>query len=123
MARPLGAGDDDGVEQELERLARSSYWTEADGRSAVELWRRSGMKRIEFCSRSGIGEKRLARWAKRLEGRVRPDLVEVDVAGLVEARAAVPAVVIEIGAARVFVNDGATEQLLVEVLRAVVATC
>jgi hypothetical protein len=42
------------------------YWSETEGRRAVEAWRRSGESAAAFARRHGIRSKRLVWWSKRL---------------------------------------------------------
>ena len=44
----------------------TSYWSEREGRRAVEGWRRSGEPIAVFARRRGIRAKRLKWWSKRL---------------------------------------------------------
>ena len=44
----------------------SSYWSEDEGRRAVEAWRRSGETASAFARQHGIRAKRLVWWSKRL---------------------------------------------------------
>jgi hypothetical protein len=47
-------------------------WTEAEGRIAVDAWRRSGQSLDVFSRKSGISTWRLKAWSKRLDSG-RPD--------------------------------------------------
>jgi transposase-like protein len=42
------------------------YWSEKEGRRAVEAWRRSGESSSAFARRHGIRAKRLKWWSERL---------------------------------------------------------
>ena len=51
---------------DIEDLKRSSYWSEREGRRAIELWRASGLPLIEFAARTGLRRQRLEYWRKRV---------------------------------------------------------
>ncbi len=51
----------------IEDLLDNGYWSEREGREAVELWRASGESVSEFCARTGLRRRRLTYWAQRLE--------------------------------------------------------
>jgi hypothetical protein len=42
------------------------YWSDTEGRRAVEAWRRSGESAAAFGRRHGVRAKRLVWWSKRL---------------------------------------------------------
>ena len=44
------------------------YWREAEARVVVAAWRRSGETLAAFARQRGVHPRRLARWARRLEG-------------------------------------------------------
>ena len=47
----------------------SRYWREAEARVVVAAWRQSGETLTAFARRRGVHPRRLARWARRLEGK------------------------------------------------------
>lgn len=51
---------------EIEDLKRSSYWSEPEGRRAIELWSASGLTLLEFAARTGLRRQRLEYWRKRV---------------------------------------------------------
>ena len=51
----------------IEDLLDNGYWSECEGRMAVELWRASGESLSGFCARTGLRRTRLTYWARRLE--------------------------------------------------------
>lgn len=51
---------------EIEDLKRSSYWSEGEGRCAIELWRSSGLTLGEFATQTGLRRNRLDYWRERL---------------------------------------------------------
>lgn len=53
----------------------SKYWSEDEGRRAVEAWRRSGETATAFARRHGLRAKRLVWWSKRLVATVAPAAV------------------------------------------------
>jgi hypothetical protein len=57
----------------MPKSTRSRYstrrrWTEADARTALEDFDRSGLSERAFALREGIERQRLQRWRRRLEG-------------------------------------------------------
>jgi hypothetical protein len=50
----------------------SSYWSEDEGRRAVEAWRRSGESATAFARRHGLRARRLVWWSKRLVATAAP---------------------------------------------------
>lgn len=56
----------------LRDVFQKSYWREADARTAVEAWQRSGQPISSFARRHGLQPHRLSRWASRLQRRGRP---------------------------------------------------
>src|SRR5690606_26312583 len=69
----------------------SSYWSEDEGRRAVEAWRRSGETATAFARRHGLRAKRLVWWSKRLAASKTP--VTVSFAPAVVANSDVVAVI------------------------------
>ncbi len=57
---------------DIEDLKRSSYWSEREGRRAIELWRASGLPLLEFATRTGLRRQRLEYWRKRVSSPSRP---------------------------------------------------
>ena len=55
----------------------ADYWTETDGRRAVEAWRRSGESGAAFARRHGVSAKRLRWWSKRLAAPTSSPLVSL----------------------------------------------
>jgi hypothetical protein len=55
-----------GMRRELVAAARSNYWSEDDGRTAVTAWRESGESATRFGARHGLSARRLRWWARRL---------------------------------------------------------
>ena len=53
----------------------SSYWSENEGRRAVEAWRQSGETGTAFARRHGIRAKRLVWWSERLAATASPTSV------------------------------------------------
>jgi hypothetical protein len=51
------------------------YWKEAEARVVVVAWRQSGESLTAFARRRGVHPRRLARWARRLEGAERTGAV------------------------------------------------
>jgi hypothetical protein len=49
----------------------SGYWREAEARVVVAAWRQSGATLTAFARSRGVHPRRLARWARRLEGKRR----------------------------------------------------
>ena len=49
------------------RVAARRYWREADARVVVEAWRRSGESLSTFARCYRVHDKRIARWASRME--------------------------------------------------------
>jgi transposase-like protein len=43
------------------------YWREADARQALAALDRSGLSLREYCERTGVSERKLRRWKRRLE--------------------------------------------------------
>lgn len=43
------------------------YWREADARQALAALERSGLSLREYCERTGVSERKLRRWKRRLE--------------------------------------------------------
>ncbi len=51
---------------QIEKLASVVYWSEKEGRLAVDAWRRSGLTKGAFEERHGIGAQRIRYWSKRM---------------------------------------------------------
>ena len=97
----------------------------------VAAWRASGVTAAEFCAREGLGRRALSRWSQRLLSEATPAVPPVRLARLLRTAtpasvtasapsgpsvAADPALVIEIGGARVTVGRDADLAMVVTVL-------
>ena len=52
--------------RELAAVAKSDYWSEAEGRLAVAAWRASGESAVRFGEHHGLSARRLRWWGLRL---------------------------------------------------------
>ncbi|MDQ3033391.1 MAG: hypothetical protein M3Y87_13310 [Myxococcota bacterium] len=63
----------------LEDLRAIPYWSEVEGRRAVELWRKSGASLRAFAARTGVPAARFSYWRKRLGAATQNTLAPVTV--------------------------------------------
>lgn len=104
--------------KQLEQLAASSYWREADARKVVGEWKRSGRSVRQFASERGVSRQRLGRWVARLAAESGTGVAfhpvrVVDVSATVEQR---PIEIVLAGGTVVRVPSGVDEAELVRVL-------
>ena len=52
--------------RELATVARSAYWSEAEGQLVVAAWRASGETAVRFGEKHGLSARRLRWWERRL---------------------------------------------------------
>jgi transposase-like protein len=62
--------------------ARTTRWREADARSALDAWKRSGQSAHAFAREHGITAQRLYWWRDRLSTRQLKSLVPGEVVGI-----------------------------------------
>jgi len=93
----------------------------------VAAWRASGLTAAEFCAQEGLERRALSRWSQRLLPDAPPAITPVRLARVLRTSApllgaapvaadAEPALVIEVGGARVTVGRSADLAMLVTVL-------
>jgi hypothetical protein len=71
----------------------SSYWSEVDGRRAVEAWQQSGEDATAFSRRHRMHRGRLLYWRKRLAARASAPALSFAPAEVVERAEEVAAVI------------------------------
>jgi hypothetical protein len=71
----------------------SSYWSEDDGRRAVEAWQQSGEDATAFARRHKVRRGRLLYWGKRLAGSASAPTLSFAPAAVVERAQVVAAVI------------------------------
>ena len=52
---------------QIKELADVEYWSEVEGRRAVDAWRASGLTKDAFARRYGISAQRIRYWSRRLD--------------------------------------------------------
>lgn len=99
---------------DIESLCKRVYWSEVDGRRAVELWRASGQSLGVFCRASGVRRTRIAYWVSRVSPATALTLATVTVAAPLAARASNRAIAIELRSGRVVRVEGDFDDALLE---------
>jgi transposase-like protein len=90
-------------------LPTSKYWSEAEGRTVIEAWRRSGESASGFARRHGLQSKRIKYWAQRLSRReASPPTLALVPAAVVGAELAA---VIRIGEVSIELSSTTPEQV------------
>ncbi len=93
----------------------------------VAAWRASGLTAAQFCAQEGLGRRALSQWSRRLLSDAPPAVSPVRLARVLRTAvptlgavpvpaSAEPALVIEVGGARVTVGRGADLAMVVTVL-------
>jgi hypothetical protein len=96
----------------------AKHRNEAERRREVARWRASGMDAGSYCAAHDISEESLRRWRGEAEGRraaTAPAFLRLEVTGARERRG----LTVEVGPARVQVEEGFDAKLLREVVAAI----
>jgi hypothetical protein len=107
---------------QLAQIIAKRRWSAPDAAKVIEAWRTSNTSRQTFCERHDLDEQRLARWAKSFPTTPAPEFAELVLVGQLPSSDK-PALVIELGQARVLVEPDIDDELLARVLRIVGSTC
>lgn len=103
--------------------ARQPRWTAEVAAEVVRAWKEEGGTQSAFMRRHGLPRERLRFWTRRLEVKpeARPALafVPVEVEPKQPRQQGPVAVQVEVGGVSVKVEDGASQELVARVLRAV----
>jgi transposase len=96
-------------------MANAKIWEQR-----IAAWRASGLTAAQYCAKEGLGRRALSRWSQRLQGEPPPmrlaRLVRTPEPAAAPTGSASPALVIEVGGARVTVGYGADISTVVTVL-------
>ena len=94
----------------------SGYRDESERRAEVLRWRASGLSATRYCAAHGVSLQSLRRWRKEVDGEPAhgPRFVRVEVV----RRPSKAGLTVAVGAARVYVEEGFSAELLGEVVRA-----